>query len=488
MKTDTYKVDEIIPPKYLYLLLLSLWSLLIFWLRPWAGDLKSDPLTYACISKDMVQNHHWLSPTLDGEPYLNKPPLYFWLVALSFKLFGISFYTARIPSLIMATADVFLLYLIVLKWFHDREIAFFSSLSFLTTRWIFMSFASNRPESLLVFTVLLGMYAFTLMNERDSKGPYILGISFAIALLAKQLFAVFIPSAILIYGVVSKKMFRWLKWPHFYFGAAMGLALSLPWFIYYEVTHPGYIGHQIYGEALPMVMEGADVNKDPFMYLKEMLLYYHPWLIFFLIGIFILCRRLRDEYLLFVFLTVIVMFVPLQISKGKASRYLTSITPFFSVVVSLGIMHFYRVKNIMKAFSAYAVIPLFLVFWMVPMKINPEKFHVLHLAERIAKNETVDYRDTFAFIKTTRERRGDQIQFVEWSPVVPPREYRHTYFFYLSEYFTQWDDNNLDDWVRDGNYSIILITHPATAQQLPSTVKWVKIASDQYHLLLAGVK
>ncbi len=61
------------------LLLLGLWVLLIIWLRPWSGDLRSDPLTYASIAKDMAQNNNWLSPMLDGKPYFHDSAIWFVL-------------------------------------------------------------------------------------------------------------------------------------------------------------------------------------------------------------------------------------------------------------------------------------------------------------------------------------------------------------------------------------------------------------------------
>src|SRR2546423_10846334 len=55
------------------------------------GDLYSQTEgQYAGAAREMVTNHHWLLPTNDGIPRLQKPPLLYWLITVSFKIFGIN--------------------------------------------------------------------------------------------------------------------------------------------------------------------------------------------------------------------------------------------------------------------------------------------------------------------------------------------------------------------------------------------------------------
>jgi len=480
LKNDTHKERIIV---------LALWILLVMLLRPWTGDLRNDPLTYASIAKDMVENNNWFSPMLDGQPYLNKPPLYFWLVALSFKIFGVNFYATKIPSLFFAVVSVFFLYWIVYRWFRDRDMAFFAAFSFGTTRWIVRNFTTNRPESLLVVSILLGCYALILINERDRRGPYLLGISFAVGFMTKLFFALFLPAVILVYGLTTKKIRDWLKWSHIYLGALLGIILSSIWFVYFEAGHPGYIRYLLDQQTLQRFTSGLDVNKDPLMYLKEMVKYYHPWLIFFIIGIPVLLKRLKEEYYWFVFLAVLIMFLPLQLSRGKASRYLVMVTPFLSVVVSIGILRFNKVRNFFKGFAVYTTLPLFVFFWLVPVRVNPEKFHVLHLAERISKETRVDYTDPLAFLKSGGPVREGKLKFVEWTPSETMSEYRLSCYFYLSDSFEHWDNTRFLKWAAEGKTPVLLLTQPSALRELPKEgIRWVEIDSDRYHVLLVGVR
>ena len=56
-----------------------------------SGDLYSQTEgQYAGAAREMVEAHHWLLPTNDGAPRLQKPPLLYWLIIISFKLFGVN--------------------------------------------------------------------------------------------------------------------------------------------------------------------------------------------------------------------------------------------------------------------------------------------------------------------------------------------------------------------------------------------------------------
>jgi len=79
-----------------------------------SGDLYSETEgQYAGAAREMVESHQWLLPTNDGVPRLQKPPLLYWLIIISLKLFGIKAAAARLP---VALAVVALVALIFFLW------------------------------------------------------------------------------------------------------------------------------------------------------------------------------------------------------------------------------------------------------------------------------------------------------------------------------------------------------------------------------------
>jgi 4-amino-4-deoxy-L-arabinose transferase-like glycosyltransferase len=74
--------------------------------------LEPDEGRYAQIPKEMLHGGSWVVPTLQGEPYLDKPPLMYWLVALSYSAFGASAESARLVPALCVHLTILLMYLI----------------------------------------------------------------------------------------------------------------------------------------------------------------------------------------------------------------------------------------------------------------------------------------------------------------------------------------------------------------------------------------
>jgi 4-amino-4-deoxy-L-arabinose transferase-like glycosyltransferase len=72
--------------------------------------IEPDETRYAQIAIEMIESRDWVTPTLDGQAYLDKPPLMYWLTALSFQTFGMNETAARIPSMLSAFATILLVY------------------------------------------------------------------------------------------------------------------------------------------------------------------------------------------------------------------------------------------------------------------------------------------------------------------------------------------------------------------------------------------
>src|SRR5215470_11750630 len=67
------------------------------------GLLGADEPRYAQVAREMLARHDWITPTLGGQPWLEKPVLYYWEAMVAYKIFGVSDWAARLPSAIDAT-------------------------------------------------------------------------------------------------------------------------------------------------------------------------------------------------------------------------------------------------------------------------------------------------------------------------------------------------------------------------------------------------
>jgi 4-amino-4-deoxy-L-arabinose transferase-like glycosyltransferase len=118
-----------------------------------------DEPRYASIARDMAETGDWITPRLYGKPWFEKPPLYYWGAALSFKLFGVSETAARLPSAISA-----LLATLALAWLglrlYGRE----------TVRWL-----------LLLLPTTVGMIGFSHAAATDMPFTAMLTIAMVAA-------------------------------------------------------------------------------------------------------------------------------------------------------------------------------------------------------------------------------------------------------------------------------------------------------------------
>ena len=88
---------------------------------------EPDEGRYAQIPREMLTSGEWIVPTLQGEPYLDKPPLFYWLVMLSYSIFGYHDWAARLIPALAMHASILLTYLLGRRIVGERS-AFWGAL------------------------------------------------------------------------------------------------------------------------------------------------------------------------------------------------------------------------------------------------------------------------------------------------------------------------------------------------------------------------
>jgi 4-amino-4-deoxy-L-arabinose transferase-like glycosyltransferase len=89
--------------------------------------LEPDESRYAEIPREMLQRGEWLVPYLEGQPYLDKPPLLYWLVMASYRIFGVHDWAARLPAALAVHGCILLAYYFGRRSFSERA-AFWGAL------------------------------------------------------------------------------------------------------------------------------------------------------------------------------------------------------------------------------------------------------------------------------------------------------------------------------------------------------------------------
>src|SRR5215468_4892583 len=83
--------------------------------------LGPDEPRYAQVAREMFERHDWVTPTLGGFPWFEKPALLYWLEIASYNLFGVSEFSARFGSAIFGLGTVLSLWILGSSWVNSEN-------------------------------------------------------------------------------------------------------------------------------------------------------------------------------------------------------------------------------------------------------------------------------------------------------------------------------------------------------------------------------
>jgi 4-amino-4-deoxy-L-arabinose transferase-like glycosyltransferase len=196
------------------------------------------------IARNMLQSGDWVTARLDGVVYLEKSPLIYWLMAISYKIFGAYDWAARIP---MAVSSIGLAWLTAEfgKWAFGKVAGFYAGLCVATCIGLFLFTRILIPDVMLTFTIALAMWAFLRVLDEEEKHPrawaYILAASLGTGLLLKSLIALVFPlGAAIVYLLITRQLFSAAIWKRFYpfSSLAIMLLISVPWHVVATLRNP----------------------------------------------------------------------------------------------------------------------------------------------------------------------------------------------------------------------------------------------------------
>jgi 4-amino-4-deoxy-L-arabinose transferase-like glycosyltransferase len=191
----------------------------------------SDALS-AEIAREMLTGHHWLTPHANGILYPHHQPLLYWAIALSFSLFNVSDWAARLP-MALATLGLFIAtFSLARRIFHSPAAAFYAVLSLLTSYGVFLFGHLLIRDVFLCLWITLALNFFwrSLTQEKHLLASALgFGACCALGVLTQGLPGLLLPLAIaVIYLGFTHRLGHLLRW-HPVAAILVFLALYLPW-------------------------------------------------------------------------------------------------------------------------------------------------------------------------------------------------------------------------------------------------------------------
>ena len=209
---------------------------------------------FAFGSRLMIEQGNWLMPHAPDELPLNKPPLTYWLIGISFKLFGVSYGAARLPSVLAALLVLALVYLLSIR-LNGKRVALISA-AMLALSLLFLTFARMAMSDMLLtlcVTASLAAFIFTLSEQgSNSKALVLLGyVALALGVLAKGPVAVVLVGAPIALEIIFRRNRADLKKLRLLPGSVLFLLIAAPYFlIVYAAAGAGPLRFFFLGENL----------------------------------------------------------------------------------------------------------------------------------------------------------------------------------------------------------------------------------------------
>lgn len=316
------------------------------------GLLNNNEGLYAEIPREMIASHDWrlwVIPHLNGLPYMEKPPLLYWLTALSFLLFGQTEWSVRLVPAASSLACVALL-----LWFGKNvgrpQAGRLAALMFATGLGVFAMSRVLMFDMLLTALLAAGlMFAYRYMAERRRRWLLWAYAFLALAVLAKGFVALLLFGLVVALfeagGARSLPGFlrgcgKWFEWR----ALAVLLIIAAPWHVAASLTEPAFAWFYFINEQVLRFLgrrEPHDYYAGAWWYyLPRMVIYLFPWS--FLLPA-LLARNGGGQpppapglsrFLGIAWLLPLVFF---SVSSAKANYYLVAVMPFAALHLALAL-------------------------------------------------------------------------------------------------------------------------------------------------------
>ena len=247
--------------------------------------LDPDEGLYATIALEMARDGDWVLPHANGLPYLEKPPLYFWLTALTFKLLGPSEWTTRLWSALPLLGTVLLTWRIGRRLYGEGA-GLLAGIIMATMVGNALYARKASADQLFVFCLTLAIYGFLRDAERPDRGSrrfllFYLGV--ALSVLAKGFIGLF---PLLIVGL-ALAVVRRLAWRDLNLarGAVLVAAVTGPWHVLVAWRSPTLFSVYVLDAHLLRFFNArryveADVPLSTLGFLAACFVWAFPWSVF----------------------------------------------------------------------------------------------------------------------------------------------------------------------------------------------------------------
>lgn len=320
--------------KLLKFKLISLWSLLVFIPLFSRTLVQIDETRYVSVAWEMWIHGNWLIPYLNGEVYHHKPPLLFWLINLTWAIFGVNDWSPRLISGCFSLGSLWLLMYLARKlWPQDLQIAQWAP--FILIGCLLWSLFST----VVMFDIMLAFFALLSMVAIINRSWTLLGIAIGLGVLTKG-------PVILLHVLPVALLAPWWQatvssWGKWYLGVfwsvILGATIALAWAIPAAIYGGDEFREAIFwGQTANRIVNSFAHQHPIWWYLPLLPIILFPWLFWKPVwqGLLKLPQHITDNGVRFCLIWFVVAFVVFSLISGKQPHYLLPIVPAFALLIA----------------------------------------------------------------------------------------------------------------------------------------------------------
>lgn len=356
------KLDSLLNNRWFVALFLFFTVFIYFW-NIWLNDIWiPNEAFYAEAAREMLEKKDFLDIYYNYEPRLNKPPMTYWLVAISYLIFGINEFATRFPIVLTALGSNILVYLIGKELF-DRKVGIVAAAVMAFSFQFVINSRYASPEVPLTFFFTLTLYFF-IVGYRRRRFFYILlsYIALGLTILTKGYPYLIVIGAIVIFyllfenGFRLREFFKDLKFLHLEIGIPIAIVIGFSWYVYAYMK----FGQDFVEVTLRETIHRALTKKskgfsDLFFYFIAILWGFLPYSIMVYYSTF---KAIKDKVkgLLFPLVWLLTMLVIFTIAKGKIPVYIIQAHGAMSIMVAYYLVRYSPKSQIDKVFYSVSLL------------------------------------------------------------------------------------------------------------------------------------
>ncbi|MFV0593631.1 MAG: ArnT family glycosyltransferase [Draconibacterium sp.] len=339
---------------------------------------------YAEVGREILVNHDWINLTIGGEPYDQKPPMLFWLAAMTFSVFGYSASAYKITVILVSVLGIYSTFRLG-KLFYGKETGLLAALFWASSLGYLHFHNDIHTDTLLVSFVVFSVWQFMAYFKQRKWHQFVLGsVGVGLSMLTKGPVGMLIPAFAVAANLVLHKQWRDIFNLRWIIAAVIVGIIIIPALLglfqqfglegikfYFWTNNMGRITGSYQG-----------TNTDYFFYLHTATYMLLPWTIFMLVAMFdeikslVTLKKANIGNVEVATIAAVVFFLGiLSVAKQKNPHYMLSAIPFLFIITAKWTVRSFNSEQYSKRRKVLSIIhKVIALLFLVAFPFSPAFF------------------------------------------------------------------------------------------------------------------